>query len=147
MKKKNGLQRFVLDCRRTNQHFRKPRRPELGPAEAIQRLDNSTGETLFEAEADLKSCCYQMGIEAWLSLFFCFGDLLSGTWIQSLGCERDVFGKSFSGRDRLHPCFIVLPMGFSWSFWIVQELVTQLFLKAGISRDQILVSGWPAPSL
>ena len=88
-----------------------------------------------------------MGIEAWLSLFFCFEDLVTGAWAKSLGCECDVSGEPISDKDRLYPCLIVLPMGFSWSFWIVQELVTQLSLKAGITRDQILVSGWPAPSL
>lgn len=46
-----------------------------------------------------------------------------------------------------YPCLKVLPIGFSWSFWIVQEMVTQLSEKAGVSRDRILVSGWPAPSL
>ena len=42
---------------------------------------------------------------------------------------------------------VVLPIGFSLSFWIVQELGTQLSMQVGVSRDQILVSGWPAPAV
>ena len=145
--KKNGKQRLVLDCRRTNQFFRKPHRPELGPAEAIQRIENTTGSPLYEAEADLKNCFYQMGIEEWLSLYFCFEDRVPGSFIQDLGCKCDVTGVSISRTDVLYPCLVVLPMGFSWSFWIVQELVTQLSVQAGVNRDQILVSGWPAPAL
>ena len=38
-------------------------------------------------------------------------------------------------------------MGFSWSFWIVQELVLNICREAGIPSEQILVSSWPAPSL
>ena len=52
--KKAGKQRLVLDCRRTNQLFRKPHRPDLGPAESIQRLECPSGldGPVFEAEAD-----------------------------------------------------------------------------------------------
>ena len=51
--KKNGNLRLVLDCRRVNQHFRKPHRPALGPAESLQRIENDSAETICEAEADL----------------------------------------------------------------------------------------------
>lgn len=38
VKKKKGQQRLVLDCRAVNQLFRRPRRPEMGPAESAQRM-------------------------------------------------------------------------------------------------------------
>lgn len=50
--KMNGKQRLALDCRKSNQLFRKPHRPELAPAESIQRIENTTGVLLYEAEAD-----------------------------------------------------------------------------------------------
>ena len=59
VKKKKGQQRLVLDCRAINQLFRKPRRPEMGPAESIQRMQTPEGQTSYEADADLKNCFYQ----------------------------------------------------------------------------------------
>ena len=89
----NGKQRPVRDCRRTNQFFRNPHRPELGPAEAIQGIEHTTGPPVYEAKADLKNCFHQMGIEAWLPLFFCFEDRASGSFIRKLGCQADIDGS------------------------------------------------------
>ena len=54
VKKKGGKQRLVLDCRATNQLFRKPFKPEIAAAESFQRLETDPScPKLFEAEADL----------------------------------------------------------------------------------------------
>jgi hypothetical protein len=88
--KKNGKQRLVLDCRRVNQLFRKPHRPDLGPAEALQRIEQPGDEPIFEAEADLKNCFYQCGIDPWLMEYFCFDDLVSGSFAQDIGVTLDI---------------------------------------------------------
>ena len=144
--KKNGKQRLVLDCRRVNQLFRKPHRPDLGPAEALQRIEQPGEEPIFEAEADLKNCFYQCGIDPWLMEYFCFDDLVPGSFAQDIGVTLDIHGQEI-GSSEVYPCLTVLPMGFNWSFWIVQEMVTNLCEKSGLPRDRILVSGWPAPSI
>ena len=38
-------------------------------------------------------------------------------------------------------------MGFSWSFYLVQEFVVHLCKEPGIDQKSILVSEWPAPDI
>ena len=119
--KKNGKQRLVLDCRDVNRYFRRPPKPEMAAAESIQRLDNSDGGPIYIAEADIQNCFYQIGLPPELCELFCFEHSYSINEIHELGLTKDIHGNNcISGPLSL--CLTALPMGFSWSFWIVQEL-------------------------
>ena len=52
------------------------------------------------------------------------------------------------GHHVLSPCFKVLPMGFNWSFYLVQALHEQAAMDAlGVSRDAVFLDGHPSPVL
>ena len=98
------------------------------------------------AEADIQNCFYQIGVEPWLSEFFAFG-AEDVSWIRSLGVQHDLHGNPLPLSGSLHPVFTVLPMGWSWSFWIVQQMHQTIVRGCGFAADRCLVAGWPAPSL
>ena len=110
--------------------FRRPHRPDLGPAESFQRLDNTSGETLYEAEADLRNCFYQCEMESWMAPYFCFDFCVDQVWCAENGIALDVDGNHIQPDENYYVCLSVLPMGFSWSFWIVQEMVVGLCQEA-----------------
>lgn len=41
----------------------------------------------------------------------------------------------------------VLPMGWSWSFWIIQALHAQFLAEAHFPADRIVTNAWPPPKL
>ena len=147
VKKKSGQLRLVLDCRQVNQMFRKPYRPDLGPAESLQRIENPEGSPIYMGEGDLKNCFYQCGIESWLSEFFTFEEEIQVEWAKQEGFTETVDGEALIEGETYFLCLKVLPMGFSWSFYLVQEMVVHLCREGGIPSEQTLVAGWPAPDL
>eukprot|EP00973_Karenia_brevis_P052040 7227342-Karenia_brevis.AAC.1 len=38
-------------------------------------------------------------------------------------------------------------MGFSWSFWIVQQFHQDIIHSCGFPPERCVVAGWPVPSL
>ena len=65
----------------------------------------------------------------------------------ALGASTDIFGRAFEAGESLFPCLTVLPMGWSWSFWIVQQIHEQLIAKEGFDYAKRVVAQWPSPSL
>ena len=56
------------------------------------------------------------------------------------------FTGNLSGRFRSFSLLlIVLPMGWTWSFYLVQVLHLQLLYEDGFAEEQIMSSAWPAP--
>ena len=98
-KKKKSRQRLVLDCRKTNQLFRKPPQPDLGAAEVYKSLQCPPDQQVYIAEADIQNCFYEVGIDAWLSQYFCFQDVPASWAREELGATRDVEGDSSLQRE------------------------------------------------
>ena len=119
--KKANKQRLVLDCRHINQMFRKPPKPDLGSADAYSRLRPPSGASVYIAEADVQNCFYQIGVPAWLSDFFAFEDI-PADFARQLGATCCTDGSPLPAAGRLAPVLTVLPMGWSWSFWLVQVM-------------------------
>ena len=94
--KKGNRQRVVWDCRIANTHFRLPPKPDMGSAEALQRLEMPEGQRLFEAEADVKDCFYQCGLPGEYSAYFCVDDKTDPPTCES---PRALFGL-FRAPDR-----------------------------------------------
>ncbi|CAK0825859.1 unnamed protein product, partial [Prorocentrum cordatum] len=116
--KKTGKQRLVVDCRATNRRFRRCPYLPMGTG-------SSWGEILLEDDADLwvslsdiKDYFYACGIDDDLSSYFCLDDVPG--WLVSELEGNDSRFSQFYGRDAVAPAFRVLPMGFSWSFYLAQ---------------------------
>ena len=82
----------------------------------------------------------------WLSEFFAFDSItvaLASQW----GATQDVWGNPLPFDGDVFPVLLVLPMGWSWSFWIVQTLHEEFLKEAGFTNERLLTSAWPAPSV
>ena len=121
--KKSGKLRPVLDCRMTNQKFRHAPPMELAAPEVLSRLKVPEGKSVYAAQADISDCFYQFLIPSGLSEYFCMPALTPAEALQ-IGLTHAVSGAPIDpeGLDRVHPCLLVLPMGWGWAFWFIQRL-------------------------
>ncbi len=137
-------QRLVLDCRAVNLQFKDPPRTELGSLASLSDLHIPDGSCLFVSTADIRDCFYACDLPAGMEQFFCLH--------QDISVEeaRDIAGSHFdfdtwSGGFAI-PCIKVLPMGFNWSFYLVQVLHEQASVDSlGIDRTKDFLDGHPAP--
>lgn len=148
-KVENGVikerQRLILDCRGVNMRFKDPPRSELGSLAALTELELPDGQNLFVAGADIQDCFYAAKLPGDLQSFFCLAHDLD----RDEACN--IFGDDFvqhSDLQSFSPCINVLPMGFSWSFYIIQQLHEQSVRRSlGIPREDVILDGYPAPQL
>ena len=148
-KVENGVikerQRLILDCRGVNMRFKDPPRSELGSLAALTELELPDGQNLFVAGADIQDCFYAAKLPGDLQSFFCLAHDLD----RDEACN--IFGDDFvqhSDLQSFSPCINVLPMGFSWSFYIIQQLHEQSVRRSlGIPREDVILNGYPAPQL
>ncbi len=138
-------QRLVLDCRQTNLLFKSPPLTELGSLSALSRLSLEKGKEMWIAGADIKDCFYAVNCPTGMCDYFCLSSDLSYSEALSVtGGDLDSVFKS----KRIIPCIKVLPMGFNWSFYLIQVLHEQSVLKSlNIPRSSIVLEGHPPPSL
>ena len=108
-------QRLVLDCRLTNCLFRPSPHTDLGSLTALSEVYIPDGKQLYMSGADIKDCFYAVRVPPKLADYFCLmTDLTCHEIFQITGGE---FGEEGS-LELLSPCISVLPMGFSWSFFL-----------------------------
>jgi len=145
----NGIetprQRLILDCRQVNMAFREPPRCELGSLAAMCNLEIPEGETMFVGGADIQDCFYAAQISQELANYFCLShDLHVHEAAEIWGSDFPLNG--YSGM--VSPCITVLPLGFSWSFYIIQKLHEQSALRSLQSdRNGLILEGYPPPQL
>ena len=141
--KRIDRQRLVLDCRQTNLLFKQPPLTELGSLSAL--LELGPEEELFASGSDIRDCFYACYCPQGMEKYFCLvKDISPEDAAYVTGRPRDVF----EDMARVSPCIVVLPMGFSWSFYLVQALHENISLEAlGKPRSDLILDGWPAPKL
>ena len=119
-------QRLILDCRKVNLAFRAPPVAELGSLPAVSDLLIPNGETLYISGGDIKDCFYACNLPVGLRDYFCL------SWDIAVWEMKQIMGDAYTGEydylddyDMVSPCISVFPMGFSWSFYLVQALHVQ----------------------
>lgn len=139
-------QRLVLDCRSVNLQFRDPPRTELGSLSSLADTTLPEGETLYISTADICDCFYACDCPPGLEQYFCLcGDITAD---EARRVANGCWDGDFSVSSTWSPCFKVLPMGFNWSFYLVQALHEQAAMDAlGVSRDAVFLDGHPSPVL
>ena len=143
--KKIHRQRLVLDCRQTNMMFKDPPLTELGSLPALGQMSLQPGQSLYTAGADIKDCFYAVNCPTGMCDFFCLVSDL--TWDEALLVTGGKISQDFQHR-RIVPCIKVLPMGFNWSFFLIQSMHESATLKAlDISRHSLVLDGQPPPRL
>lgn len=100
---------------------------------------------MYMAGADIRDCFYGCRCPPGLEDFFCLkDDLTFAEWDLVTGGNGDA---SMLGPRICH-CITVLPMGFTWSFYIIQALHEQISLRSlHISEDHLIRDAHPPPSL
>ena len=110
-------QRLVLDCRQTNLLFKPSPHTELGSLASLAELTLQPSQQLYISGADIQDCFYAVHIPETMMRYFCLEFDISSEEV------RTVTGGSFSDvGGPISPCINVLPMGFSWSFFLVQHI-------------------------
>ena len=141
-------QRLILDCRQVNLLFRAPPATELGSLPALGDIYIPDKYDLHIAGADIRDCFYACSLPSTLRDYFCFtGDI-------TLEEAHSIFGSDCfdsMGLDTgviISPCLDVLPMGYSWSFYLVQALHVQACLESsGEDCRSVVLDARPPPSL
>ncbi|CAL1158499.1 unnamed protein product, partial [Cladocopium goreaui] len=138
-------QRLVLDCRLVNAMFRPSPHTNLGSLTALSEMYIPDGQNLFISGADIKDCFYAVRVDDALSDFFGLMQDITGDEVyRATGGEC---GEMYSD-DMFTPAVSVLPMGFSWSFYLVQCIHEHSVCRAlDIGREQLVLEGFPAPLL
>lgn len=142
-------QRLILDCRRVNLVFRAPPVTELGSLPAVCDLHIPNGETLYISGGDIKDCFYACNLPSCLRDYFCL------SWDVTVWEMKQIMGDNYLGEydhlseyDMISPCISVFPMGFSWSFYLVQALHVQGCLSSLQEQpDSVILDSRPAPQL
>ena len=137
-------QRLVLDCRQTNLQFKAPPLTELASLASLSQIVLDPDKELFIAGADIRDCFYAVNCPPGMCEFFCLkGDL------DLYEAEQITGGQySFDGFSRIIPCIKVLPMGFNWSFFLIQTLHEQATMSAlRVGRDSLVIEGHRPPRL
>lgn len=137
-------QRLVLECRQTNQLFRPSPHTQLGSLASLCELSLPDGESLYLSGADIQDCFYAVHIPELMQRYFCLGGSLGVDEIHAIaGCDL--------GLDHsldYHPCFTVLPMGFSWSFFLVQQIHQAAVCRSlHITEQELFRDGFPPPQI
>lgn len=142
-------QRLILDCRRVNTQFRAPPVTELGSLAALGDIYLPKGADLHVAGADIKDCFYACRLPESLRPYFCFSfDITIEEARQIYNTTELESFSDFSSGDFVSPCLDVLPMGYSWSFFLVQALHVQACLKSsGGKASSVVLDSRPLPSI
>ena len=142
VKRKDDMQRMIIDCRPTNQHFRRSPNMPIGGAAAWSTASVPQDKVLYCAQYDVQAFFYRCGICKDLSEWFCLPPI-SQELAQRLWPEQ-----RFDTDRKVYPCLGVLPMGFSWSFWLGQRAHVHISLQSsGLPSSQVFVEGRPAPDV
>ena len=143
--KKISRQRLVLDCRQINLLFKPPPLTELGSLAALKNIHLKSDQQLWTAGADIRDCFYAVNCVPGMMDFFCLSQDISFSEA-SWATDGVISSKFESGR--ICPCIKVLPMGFNWSFYIIQAIHEQAVLQSlNIPRHSLVLEGHPPPQL
>lgn len=141
-------QRLILDCRQTNLQFRAAPLTTLGSLSSLCEGHLEEHQQLFIGGGDIQDCFYACRTPRQFQRFFCLDVDIS------VNEAKHIMGSDFPedllhlpGDYKISPSLSVLPMGFSWSFFLVQKLHEQLTLSSlGIQPSQLVADGNVVPT-
>jgi hypothetical protein len=136
VRKDDKSDRFIIDARRTNRQFKKPRAVQLPTPDLLARLVADPSRPLYVAKVDLDNFYHRLRLPAWLWPYFALPQVRAG----------DVgLGDRFGENTMVHPCCKTLPMGWSHSVLLAQ-LAHEHFLNTATDlkpEDRITVDNDP----
>ena len=118
--------RMIIDCRPANRRISDPPNTVLASPESLSSLEVDHADTLYTSTVDVRDCFYRIRVPDWFAEYFALPPIDAADISSTRG--------RFAGR--VFPCIAALPMGFTWSLYIAQE----------INRARVVASGMPAES-
>lgn len=144
--KKDGRRRVIFDCRPANRRFRSPPEVRLGTAGEWAGLRIPESANLYVSSGDIKDYFYACGIGPKLSEYFSLPPLTAQE-VRHLGLVGSI-DASIAAEDRVFPQLAVMPMGWSWAFYLAQHAHGHLIRKfSDCDATDFLEMGRPAPTL
>ena len=140
--------RLVIDCRRSNVLFRRPPWTPLGSLEALCHVWLRGNRKAFIAQEDIRDYFYRLRLDERLSVFFGLPAIRVGTLLQRL-VDPPAFLLNRDLNSMVNPCFAVMPMGFSWAFYIAQEVHRGFAIRSlpCVPASAFVVERRPSPVL
>ncbi|CAE7427144.1 DEK1, partial [Symbiodinium sp. CCMP2592] len=118
--KKSGKLRLILDTRKANTYFRKPRASHLPTPAAWTSIEVAPDDTLYTARMELPPHLRQYFRLPAIKCRFLDKDM----WPQGCGPE-----------DFVTPEYATLPMGWNWSLYFCQSLLESAAAQAGLAEE------------
>ena len=147
-KKTAGSLGLVIDCRRSNILFRPPPWTPLGSLESLCRVWRRGGREGFIAQEDIRNYFYRLQLDARLSIFFSLPAINVGVLLSKL-TNPPACLLQLDPSSKVNACFSAMPMGFSWAFFIAQEVHRGFAARSlpGVSPSSFVVERRPSPVL
>ncbi|CAK0838344.1 unnamed protein product [Prorocentrum cordatum] len=139
--KSDGKLRLIFDTRCVNQLFEPPAHTALPTAGCWKGLLSEPNDELCLSQVDVEACFYRMRAPPGMEEVFVLPPLDCGA-LRRL--RPDI---AISGDLTCSPLLIVLPMGWNWSLFLYQEMVTQCVQRAGYPPSRIIADKRATPSL
>ena len=104
------------------------------------------GGKCYTAQEDVKDLFYRLGIESDLGKYFGLPRVQVGMLRECVGasCPAELVGMD--STDFVEPTLSVLPMGFSWAFWVAQQVHLHIATQTLGARG-LLVDRSPPPRI
>eukprot|EP00808_Paulinella_micropora_P020221 g56702.t1 len=107
----DGLLRFIMDARNTNELFLLPGDPDLPGPDCIAQLDIAPSESLWAATSDISNFYDSFFLPSWMVPFMG----LPPVFLPGVGV--------------VHPCMLCLPQGFSHAVFLAQSFHLHLISR------------------
>ena len=145
--KKLEQQRLIIDARYASQCCRRPPSSKLGTSATIGDVDLSDATmkaaglqdpTLYAAAVDLTDCFYQFTVREMAEWFACEWTETAETWgVRQVWCPAARGFVPVAPEERLCWVFEGLPMGWSWSLFFAQEVMSQVVSSVLVSGSRL----------
>lgn len=112
--KGDGDLRLILDARVANDVMVPPPKVELPTPDRLAALQSDRSRPLFVAGTDVDNFYYRLRLPDWLVPFFCMPPVRA--------CELPFLRSGSDGDYQLYPALLVLPMGWSHSVFVAQQV-------------------------
>ena len=122
VEKDETKQRLIFDGRRANLYFEIPAKPELPHPGILTQLTKEESEDLYVGKTDLDNFYHRILLPTWVQQYF--------------GLPKVKLGKNW-----VYPYMKSVPMGWSHSVFIAQEIHSHVVRLAGLPADKDICSG------
>ena len=119
--KPDGSQRIIIDAQPCNLYFHEPPYVTLPSPTHLSRVRVQNASALHLAKLDLSNCYHHIGLQEWMQPYFALPPLRVQNISQTMLLQH--------GDIEMHPMCTTLPMGFSHSVYIAQQIHNQCLYK------------------